>query len=66
MITQENEVVDAVKLFLEDYCRNPLEQNKGQCSIYSLPTSNLSKRYTCLSTLQSTNKHIEYVGNQRQ
>ena len=55
MITQENEVVDAAKLFLEDYCKHPLSQNKGQCSVYSLNTSQTDLKYTCLSVLQATN-----------
>ena len=52
MITQENEVVDAAKLFIEDFCRHPLKEHKGQCSTYSLNTSVSNKKYTCLSTLQ--------------
>lgn len=60
MVVQENEVVDATKLFLEDYCKNPLEKNKGLCNNYSLKTSNSEKNYTCLKTLQST-KYIDDI-----
>ena len=63
MKTQENEVVDAAELFVEDYCRHPLSQYKGQCSIYSLSTSVSDKKYTCLSTLQNT-KYIDEIVSQ--
>ena len=65
MITQENEVVDAAKLFIEDFCRHPLSENKGQCSTYSLPTSNENKKYTCLNILQSK-KYMDDIIHQNQ
>ena len=65
MITQENEVVDATKLFVEDYCRHPLKQNKGKCSTYSMKTENANQKYTCLSTLQTT-KYMEDIVSQGQ
>ena len=65
MITQENEVVDATKLFVEDYCRHPLKQNKGLCSTYSVKTQNTNQKYTCLSTLQTT-KYMEDIVSQGQ
>ena len=63
MVIQENEVVDAAKLFLEDYCRHPLSQNKGQCSLYSANTNQTNLKYTCLSAIQ-TSKYIEPIMSQ--
>ena len=58
MITQENEVVDTVQMFLEDYCRTPLQSKKGQCDTYSVPTSVENQKYTCLSSMQA-NRYID-------
>lgn len=62
MITQENEIVDAARLFIEDFCRNPLNEYKGQCNNYSIQVnnSNPTLRYTCLNSLQ-THKYIDEV-----
>ncbi len=50
MTIQENEIVDASKLFLEDYCIHPLGDNI--CSDYSKDVSEPNLKYVCLSTLQ--------------
>ena len=60
MITQENEVVDAAKLFIEDYCRHPLSENEGMCQIYSVSTSNTNEKYTCLNVIQNA-KYIDEI-----
>ena len=60
MITQEHEMVDAAKLFIEDYCRHPLEENKGQCKRYSLKTNVSGKEYICLCTLVEK-KYMEEI-----
>ncbi len=60
---QENQVVDAAKLFVEDYCRNPGREEKGQCNSYSITietNSTSTKKYTCLNTLQNKN-YIENI-----
>ena len=51
---QQNQVIDATGLFLNDYCSHPLGQNKGLCNVYSLETNDSNKRYTCIYTLQTT------------
>lgn len=65
MITQEHEIVDASKLFIEDFCRHPLEENEGLCNTYSLQTSDTNKKYTCLKVLQGT-KYIDEIVQQGQ
>ena len=52
MKTQENELVDASKLFVEDYCRHSLTENKGQCDFYAFDIFGTTKKYICLKTLQ--------------
>ncbi|MBR4178357.1 MAG: prepilin-type N-terminal cleavage/methylation domain-containing protein [Bacilli bacterium] len=51
MQLQENESLDGAKLFVEDFCRNPISSNH-KCSNYE-KTSTSGFVYFCLSTLQS-------------
>lgn len=59
MKTQENELVDAAKLFIEDYCRNPVGDTAGQCNNYShnIKSTSITSKYTCLNEL----KLIKYI-----
>jgi prepilin-type N-terminal cleavage/methylation domain-containing protein len=48
----ENEVVDAANLYVEDYCRNPINDEYRDNCLVDKKTINESKIYFCLSTLQ--------------
>ncbi len=65
MAIQENQIVDASKLFIEDFCRHPLNMYKGECSTYSVQTSNTNVKYTCLNTLQ-TFKYLDPITAQEE
>lgn len=53
MDIQENSVLDAANIFVNDYCTHPIGKKKGQCGDFVKKTSDGKNRYICLSTLQN-------------
>lgn len=52
MKVSENEILDAANLYIEDYCRNPIDDDyRSKCNEDKKVISE-SKVYFCLSTLQ--------------
>ena len=52
MKIQENSVLDAANLFINDHCTHPVGNKKGSCSAYVFKATD-NNRYLCLNTLQN-------------
>ena len=60
MHVQENEVKEAANLFVEDYCKNSIDQTKICPKSYSTPVND--KKTVCLQDLQkSSDKYIDDI-----
>lgn len=54
MTIQENQVLDAANVFVNDFCIRPLSKNRGHCGDFVKKfNSDDTKRYICLSVLQN-------------
>jgi len=60
MVSQENQMVDATKLLIEDFCRHPLSKNKGHCDDVSWQANDNTK-YTCYEFLYNNGYMDEIV-----
>ena len=62
MIVQENEVVDAAKMALENYCVHPIDNDYSKCGIVAQSTSS-TRGYVCLNRIQNkiTSSDTPYI-----
>ena len=65
MKVTENEVMDAANLYLEDYCRNPIDEDYRQHCSEDKHDLGTNKVYFCLSPLQGRKmiKEVYYKEN---
>ena len=63
MVTQENNVKAAAKVYIDDYCNNPIDSTHLCPSSYNVGKGN--KKYLCLNEIQAQEyiKNIEYKKN---
>ena len=52
---QENEILDSAKMYVEDYCNNPMNSDYKQDCNANFKIIDENTRYVCISHLQSKN-----------